>query len=308
MLGEYRFDAATRALRDFAWNEFCDWYVEMLKPRLKDEATTRRGAADARRRPRRRSCACSRPSRPSSARSSGAPWAELAPERGLPAPSTARSRPAWSPRGPSRRPRGATRRWRAASGVCRRSSPRCGTSGPPTGSTTGRSSSSTLRCPAAVAAQIADVAGVPREPGPRTSLAAAGPDVTRPGASASFSTADVDGFIPLEGVVDREAELARQRKEADKVRGFIAGHEKKLANQGFVAKAPAEVVDAGQGDPRRAQEAAREHRGDRGRPGSVGRGKRRGPPPAVYPLSPPASRPATKRRCRPKNRMTSGRV
>src|SRR5262245_171635 len=37
-LGEYLFDAATRALRDFTWNEFCDWYVEMLKPRLRDPA------------------------------------------------------------------------------------------------------------------------------------------------------------------------------------------------------------------------------------------------------------------------------
>ena len=37
MLGRYRFDEATRILRDFVWNEFCDWYLEMIKPRLRDE-------------------------------------------------------------------------------------------------------------------------------------------------------------------------------------------------------------------------------------------------------------------------------
>jgi valyl-tRNA synthetase len=36
-LNIYKFDAATRSLRDFVWNEFCDWYLEMIKPRLRDE-------------------------------------------------------------------------------------------------------------------------------------------------------------------------------------------------------------------------------------------------------------------------------
>ena len=39
MLDRYQFDQATRAIRDFTWNEFCDWYLEMIKPRLRDDAT-----------------------------------------------------------------------------------------------------------------------------------------------------------------------------------------------------------------------------------------------------------------------------
>jgi len=31
---EYRFDLASQALYEFAWNEFCDWFVELAKPAL----------------------------------------------------------------------------------------------------------------------------------------------------------------------------------------------------------------------------------------------------------------------------------
>ncbi len=37
-LGEYRYADAARVLYDFAWNEFCSFYVEMVKGRLQDDA------------------------------------------------------------------------------------------------------------------------------------------------------------------------------------------------------------------------------------------------------------------------------
>ena len=54
--------------------------------------------------------------------------------------------------------------------------------------------------------------------------------------------AEADGFIPLEGIIDREAELKRQRKEADKLRNNIAAIEKKLSDEKFLSRAPEDVV------------------------------------------------------------------
>jgi len=36
-LEQYRLDQATQALYDFFWSEFCDWYLEMIKPTLRGE-------------------------------------------------------------------------------------------------------------------------------------------------------------------------------------------------------------------------------------------------------------------------------
>ncbi|MDR0951729.1 MAG: valine--tRNA ligase [Oscillospiraceae bacterium] len=51
-------------------------------------------------------------------------------------------------------------------------------------------------------------------------------------------------FIPLAELLDMEKELARLQKELEKARAEKLGQEKKLANESFLAKAPEKVVTA----------------------------------------------------------------
>ena len=51
-------------------------------------------------------------------------------------------------------------------------------------------------------------------------------------------------YLPLSDLVDYEKERARLTAEIAKVSAEVERLDKKLSNQGFVAKAPAAVVDA----------------------------------------------------------------
>ena len=56
-------------------------------------------------------------------------------------------------------------------------------------------------------------------------------------------TADAKIYIPMDELVDKEAELKRLNKELATAENDLAINEKKLNNQGFMAKAPEKVVE-----------------------------------------------------------------
>lgn len=239
MLERYQFDQATRAIREFTWNEFCDWYLEMLKPRFRNEQT----------RPVAQRVLVSvldqllrllHPFAPFITEELWHLLKSIAPVRGLKAPAEAEESvmiaqwPApeagWISEALEKRFERlqetivAVRNIRNVYGISPATPLRL-----------------FMKCSPEIAGQMQAVADQ-FDNLSRTMLEAAGLEINRPAGSASFSLEDADGYIPLEGLIDRQAELTRQEKEAAKLRGFITGHEKKLANEGFVSKAPPHVV------------------------------------------------------------------
>ena len=211
LLNVYKFDAATRSLRDFVWNEFCDWYLEMIKPRLRDETlkpTAQRvlvAVLDA-------TLRLLHPFTPFITEDLWQRLHEIAPERGLPNPTRAAEAIIIAPW-----PTG-LQDWRDSALESRfqrlqelivavrnvrgtyNISPAVAVS-------------ISVRCAAGIAADL-NLVKPQFELLAKATLTAAGPDVARPNASASFSLGDADGYLPLEGLVDLQAEVARLKKEA----------------------------------------------------------------------------------------------
>ena len=75
-------------------------------------------------------------------------------------------------------------------------------------------------------------------------LSAINPDAEKDAAAASFMVGTDLFNIPLANNIDIEAEKARIAKDIDYYEGFLASVNKKLANERFVSKAPAAVIDA----------------------------------------------------------------
>jgi valyl-tRNA synthetase len=59
-------------------------------------------------------------------------------------------------------------------------------------------------------------------------------------ASAFLNAAEV--HMPLEGLIDKDKELAKLQKDRDQLEGFIKGINAKLGNKKFVENAKEEVV------------------------------------------------------------------
>ena len=70
-----------------------------------------------------------------------------------------------------------------------------------------------------------------------------GKNLQKPSASASSVVNGCNLFIPLEGVIDVEVEKNRLQKEIMRLETSLSGVDKKLSNQNFINNAPLEVVD-----------------------------------------------------------------
>jgi len=238
-LESYRYAEAARALYDFAWDEFCSFYVEMVKGRLADESqrpVAQRVLAHT-------LDALLRLLAPMIPFLTEEVWqllGRIAPKRGLETPQSATESimaASWPEvvagrQDPTIEQRFAT--FQAALGALReiRSRQNIAPREPIEFS---------IRCDTETAELLKPMAPY------FLSMTKAkaiewGPDAGSPLTAAHVSLTGMEVFVDLKEFIDEEAERARLDKEREKIMGMIAGKEKKLSNEQFVERAPAEVV------------------------------------------------------------------
>lgn len=99
-----------------------------------------------------------------------------------------------------------------------------------------------LRCEAAIQSLLQPMAGYFRTMA-NAELKDIGLTIVPPQPNAVASLAGVDLYVDLAGFIDVEAEKQRLRKERDELTKANAGRQAKLTNESFVQRAPANVVE-----------------------------------------------------------------
>ncbi len=223
-----RLNDAAHDVYEFFWHELCDWYLEAIKPRLRD-AGQRPAAAALAVLALGTSLKLLHPVMPFITEEI---WSWLPPARGFLMTSAYPVCAGAPPFAAAARRFG---RVAEVVGVLRNLRNELGVA-------PGRRGRAVLRAPDELGAELAADAG-------RVALlaklnevtvAAGGPDPTPAGVGVAGA---VDVFLLMADLVDPEKERDRLAKELAKVEGWLRGSQAKLANSGFVARAPADVVE-----------------------------------------------------------------
>ncbi|MBK1727416.1 valine--tRNA ligase [Halorhodospira neutriphila] len=232
---DYRLDVAAQAIYEFTWDEYCDWYLELSKPALREGSEAQaRGTRQTLIRVLEELLRLAHPLMPFITE---AIWQRAAPVAGI-AGETVMRQPYPQP-DEARRDAEAEAEiaWlqRVILGVRRiRGEMDISPSRPVpvllgNVSPTDRQRLERHRAFLTALARLESVQILDDEAdAPESALALAG---------------DMEVRVPMAGLVDKEAELARLGKERARLEGEIERAEQKLANEGFRAKAPAAVVD-----------------------------------------------------------------
>jgi valyl-tRNA synthetase len=238
-LATYRYADAARYLYDFAWSEFCSFYVEMVKARLQD-ASGRQAVQRVLAYTLDTLLRLLHPMIPFLTEEVWQLLAQAAPKRGLETVRQAESSIMIAPWPEADRARQdarieaqfarfqevlrAVREIRARQNVPQK-----------------KEISFSVRCDAATADLLR-----PMEPY-FLSMALAratawGPDITPPAQAANVVSAGLEVFVDLADLIDVGAEIQRKTQELEKLAGLVAAQKKKLSNESFVQRAPAAVV------------------------------------------------------------------
>jgi valyl-tRNA synthetase len=247
-LEEYHFSEALRTIYDFTWSEFCDWYVEMSKGRLRltdgEPGTSATGG-----RPLAQRVLAGvldgilrlvHPFMPFVAESIWQALGEAASTRGLPAPAPAAASvviaswpsypAAWRDEAMEARllrmqdlvrmVREIRNRYMVDPKTPVNASVRCG-----------RAVAEDFRLLAPFITQLATVGKLEY-----------GPDVTKPKQAATQVHADFEVYVSLEGLIDVAKETERLEKQQTEKTRALQAIRGKLANTNFVDRAPPDIV------------------------------------------------------------------
>ncbi len=237
-MGEYRFDLAAQAIYEFTWNQFCDWYLELSKPILQSDETT-----DAQKRGTRHTLINTleqllRLAHPIMPFITDTIWQRVAPLTAINAADTSimvQSFVQFEEAKTNAQASGDIE-WlkQVIVGVRNIRGEMDIAPSKPLDVLLKNVSAEDARRLAATQAVLTKLARL----GSVTVLEAGdkGP------ASATALVGEMEVMIPMAGLIDKAAELARIAKAVDKLSKDMARTEGKLNNQGFVAKAPEAVI------------------------------------------------------------------
>jgi valyl-tRNA synthetase len=235
----YHFSDVARTLYEFTWSEFCDWYVEMSKGRLKDPAgrlLAQRvlvGVLDA-------IIRLIQPVMPFVAESIWQALNEVAPQRGLPDPAKATESvctalwpvfpEAWRDTGTELRIGRMQELIRGVREVRNRYMVDPKTE-----------LAVTVRCDPNVAVDFRALEPFIRQLA-EVGAFTCGADTAKPPQAAGIVHADFEAYVSLAGLIDVGKEVQRLQKQLAEKRKHLQGTQAKLGNASFVERAPAEVV------------------------------------------------------------------
>jgi valyl-tRNA synthetase len=238
-LEDYHFGDAARLLYEFTWSDFCDWYLEMSKGRLRD-ATGRPlaqrvlvGVLDAILR-------LVQPIMPFVAESIWQALSEIAFERGLPNPDPSAESVViapWPQLSKSWKDIAMEARMARMQDLVRavREIRNRYTIDPKSSlELFVRSNEAIAQDLQALAPFIRQLAGVSR--------LESGPEVQKPPQASRHVHVEFEAYVSLEGLIDRETEIKRLKKQWAEKNKQLQAIEGKLANESFVLKAPPEIV------------------------------------------------------------------
>ncbi|MFV5348476.1 valine--tRNA ligase [Acinetobacter soli] len=233
----YRLDLAAQTIYDFIWNEYCDWYVELTKPVLNDAEVSEERKAEVRRVLLAVMEASLRLAHPLMPYLTEEIWQTLAPMIGkggdtimtakYPVPEAAKMNEQAE----------ADMQWlQGLIGAVR--------------NIRGEMGLGNARLLPVLLQNISDSERTQIERiQPLFKALAKVESITflaqgeEPPLSSSSVVGHASVFVPMKGLIDPKAELGRLQKDLDKVQKQHDQIANKLANEGFVAKAPAAVVE-----------------------------------------------------------------